>query len=149
MSYIWPIHTTVSRFVDEFARLITYYEHMAYAFCFFLQLLYITGCKPSQPWCTSWVHVTVCSSWVAKRAGCKINWAQSSARTTEIRSQSSTRTKRDLGTILWAIDENVGTNLQAFTVHQLSENTKKKIIIMFKFFFFFQFSQRYINRAGR
>ena len=35
------------------------------------------------------------------------------ARTSKILAQSSTRTKRDLGTILWAIDENMGTNLQA------------------------------------
>ena len=33
--------------------------------------------------------------------------------TTKSRSQSSTRKKRGLGTILWAIDENIGTNLQA------------------------------------
>ena len=67
------------------------------------------------------------------------NWAQSSSRTTKIRaqfsartthnraqfrarmtkiwSQSSTRTKRDLGTILWAIDEKMGTHLQAFYKH--------------------------------
>ena len=36
---------------------------------------------------------------------------------TKIRSQSSTWTKRGLGTILWAIDENMGTNLQAFYKH--------------------------------
>ena len=35
------------------------------------------------------------------------------ARTTKIWAQSSTQTKQDLGTILWAIDENMGTNLQA------------------------------------
>ena len=34
--------------------------------------------------------------------------------TTKIRSPSSTRTKRGLGTILWTIDENMGTNPQAF-----------------------------------
>ena len=34
--------------------------------------------------------------------------------TTKIWSQSSMRTKRGLGTILWAIDENMSTNLQAF-----------------------------------
>ena len=44
----------------------------------------------------------------------KRNWAQSIARTTKIRAQFSAQTKRDLGTILWAIDENMGTNLQAF-----------------------------------
>ena len=37
----------------------------------------------------------------------------SHAWTTKIRSQPSTRTKRGLGTILWAIDKNMGTNLQA------------------------------------
>ena len=37
--------------------------------------------------------------------------------TTKIWSQSSTRTKWGLGTILWAIDENMGTNLQAFYKH--------------------------------
>ena len=44
--------------------------------------------------------------------------------TTKIRSQSSTRTEQGLSTILWAIDENMGTNLQtqAF-LNQLSENT--------------------------
>ena len=34
-------------------------------------------------------------------------------RTAKIWAQSSTRTKQDLGTILWAINENMGTNLQA------------------------------------
>ena len=42
------------------------------------------------------------------------NWAQSSTRTTKIWAQFSAQTKRDLVTILWVIDENVGTNLQAF-----------------------------------
>ena len=32
-------------------------------------------------------------------------------------SQSSMRTKQGLGTILWAIDENMGTNLQAIYKH--------------------------------
>ena len=78
---------------------------------------------------------------LGKRAGCKRNWAQSSVRTTKIRaqfsaqttqnraqfrandhfyawttkirSQSSMQTKQDLGTILRAIDEIMGTNLQA------------------------------------
>ena len=35
--------------------------------------------------------------------------------TTKIRSQSSVRMKRGLGTIVWAIDENMGTNLLAVT----------------------------------
>ena len=87
------------------------------------------------------------SSRVGKRAGCKRNRAQFSARTTKIRAQfsarttknlarfrarmplgiraqSSTRTKQDLGTILWAIDENLGTNLQVF---QLSKRKKKNM----------------------
>ena len=39
-------------------------------------------------------------------------------------------TKQDLGIILWAIDENIGTNMHALycTVHELSENTKTEII---------------------
>ena len=45
------------------------------------------------------------------------NLAQFRARMTKIRSQSSTWTKRGLGTIMWAIDENTGTNLQAFYKH--------------------------------
>ena len=36
---------------------------------------------------------------------------------TKIRSQSSTRTKRGLGTVLWPINENMGTNMQAFYKH--------------------------------
>ena len=61
-----------------------------------------------------------CSSWVGKRAGCKINWAQSSARTTKIRAQFSAQTTQNLlcvndqNLVLRAIDENMGTNLQAF-----------------------------------
>ena len=110
-----------------------------------------------------------CSTLVGKRAGCKRNWAQSNARTTKIRaqfsaqttqnraqfrarttkiwSQSSTRTKRGLGTILWPIDENMGTNLQAFYKHfyigcpktqkQQLHFVKIKII----FFFFYLFGQ--------
>ena len=34
-------------------------------------------------------------------------------RTAKIWAQSSTRTKQDLGTMMWAIDENMGRNLQA------------------------------------
>ena len=34
--------------------------------------------------------------------------------------------KRGLGTILWAIDDNIGTNLQQFS-HRLSENTETAI----------------------
>ena len=89
-----------------------------------------------------------CYSQVGKRAGCKRNRAQSSARTTKIRaqfsartthnraqfrarmtkirSQSSTRTKRGLGTILWAIDENMGTNLLAFYKHSYTPVRKHK-----------------------
>ena len=43
----------------------------------------------------------------------KKNWAQFRVRTPKIWAQSSTQTKQDLGTILWAIDENMGTDLQA------------------------------------
>ena len=74
------------------------------------------------------IKVAQCSSWVGKRAGCKRNWAQSSARTTKIRAQFSAQTTQNLlrvndqNLVLWAIDENMGTNLQAF-LHRLSENT--------------------------
>ena len=60
---------------------------------------------------------------VGKRAGCKINWAQSSARTTEIRAQFSAQTTQNLlrvndqNMVLWAIDENMGTNPQAVYKH--------------------------------
>ena len=73
--------------------------------------------------------------------------------TTKIRSQSGTRMKRGLGTILWAIDENTGTNLQAFYKHfyigclktqkQQLHFVKKKISI------FFIRAGHYVNRAGR
>ena len=39
------------------------------------------------------------------------NRAQFRVRMTKIRTQTSMRTKRGLGTILWAIDENMDTNL--------------------------------------
>ena len=64
-----------------------------------------------------------CSSQVGKRAGCKINWAQFSSRTTKIRAQFSAQTTQNLlrvndqNLVLWAIDENMGTNLQAFYKH--------------------------------
>ena len=45
-------------------------------------------------------------------AGCKRNWAQSSAQTT----QNLLRVN-DQNLVLWAIDENMGTNLQAFYKH--------------------------------
>ena len=60
---------------------------------------------------------------VGKRAGCKINWAQSRARTTKIRAQFSAQTTQNLlrvndqNLVLWAIDENMGTNLQAYYKH--------------------------------
>ena len=65
--------------------------------------------------------------------------------------------KRGLGTILWAIDENMGTNLQAVTsinfVHRLSENTKTGITFCKKkknIFLFLNNSGRALyNRAGR
>ena len=56
-------------------------------------------------------------------AGCKRNWAQSSARTSKIRAQFSAQTTQNLlrvndqNLVLWAIDENMGTNLQAFYKH--------------------------------
>ena len=56
-------------------------------------------------------------------AGCKINWAQSSARTTKIRAQFSAQTTQkllrvnDQNLVLWVIDENMGTNLQASYKH--------------------------------
>ena len=48
------------------------------------------------------------------------------ARITKIRSQSSTWTKRSLGIILWAIDENMGINLQAFYKHFYTHVWKHK-----------------------
>ena len=92
-----------------------------------------------------------------KRAWCKRNLVQSSARTTKIgaqfsaqthkighslererpslahfysrtskvRAQSSTRTKQDLGTVLWAIDKNMGTNLQALYISCLKTQKQK------------------------
>ena len=118
-----------------------------------------------------------CSSQVGKRAGCKRNWAQSSARTTKIRaqfsaqttqnrahfyswttkiwSQSSTRTKRGLGTLLWAIDENMGTNLQAFYKHFYigclkTQKQQLHFIKINNFIFFFSNSGKAcVNRARR
>ena len=120
-------------------------------------------------------------------AGCKRNWAQSSARTTkmraqfsaqttqnqaqfrarmtksltrerQIRSQSSMRMKRGLGTILWAIDENVGTDLQAFhkrfyigclkTQKQQLHFVKKKYIIFLHFFLINNLGRALNNRTG-
>ena len=49
------------------------------------------------------------------------------ARTPKVRAQSSTRMKQDLGTILWAIDENTGTNLLQAFLYSSSENTKTLI----------------------
>ena len=70
--------------------------------------------------------------------------------TTEIQAQSSTRTKRDLGTILWAIDENMGTNLQAVSVHRLSESTKTEIIGKQQFTYKICFnSGRALCKSGR
>ena len=50
------------------------------------------------------------------------------------RTSSRRWVKQGLGTILWAIDENMGTNLQAF-LHRLSENTKTTITFCKKNFF--------------
>ena len=95
---------------------------------------------------------------VGKRAGCKRNWAQSSTRATKIRAQfsaqttknraqfrartptiwaqSSARTKQDRGTILWAIDENMGPNLQTLysstSVRKHKLYVKKKIVFQFR-----------------
>ena len=66
------------------------------------------------------------------------------ARTPTIRAQSSTRTKRGRGTILWAIDENMGTNLQAFYKHfyiGCLEKKKRQLHFVKKIFFFFKFGQ--------
>ena len=49
-----------------------------------------------------------------KRAGCKRNWAQSSARTTKIRAQFSAQTTQNLLCLNDQNLENMGTNLQAF-----------------------------------
>ena len=94
-----------------------------------------------------------CSSWVGKRAGCKRNWAQSSARTTKIRAQFSAQTTQNLlrvndqNLVLWPIDENMGTNLQAFYKHfyigcpktqkQQLQFCKNNIYIFFKLLFVF------------
>ena len=55
-----------------------------------------------------------------------------------------TRTKRGLGTILWAIDENMGTNLQAFYIG--SQTQKQKLHFVFKKKFRVG---RCVSRAGR
>ena len=97
------------------------------------------------------------------------NWAHFYSWTTKILSQSSTRTKRGLGTLLWAIDENMGTNLQAFYKHfyigclktqkQQLHFIKIKmiffliiiiILFIFKYIFVFLNSGRArVNRTGR
>ena len=64
-------------------------------------------------------------------------------RTPKIWAHSSTRTKQDLGTILWAIDENIGTNLQALYIYMTK---KHKLYVIF--FFFSIRAGRYVNRAG-
>ena len=97
-----------------------------------------------------------CPSWVGKRAGCKRNLTQSSARTTKIRAQFSEQTTQNraqfrarmtslecklfranaqnLVTIKRANETRSGhnflrTNLQAvYAVHRLFENTKTAII---------------------
>ena len=87
------------------------------------------------------------------------NWAHFYSWTTKIWSQSSTRTKRGLGTLLWAIDENMGTNLQAFYKHfyiGCLKTQKQQLhfikikMIFFKYIFVFLKSGRaHANRAGR
>ena len=82
-------------------------------------------------------------------------------RTSKIRAQFSAQTTQNLlrvndqNLVLWAIDENMGTNLQAF-LHRLSENTitfcKNKKLINFCFFnliFFNNSGRARVNRAGR
>ena len=46
---------------------------------------------------------------------------------------------------LWAIEENMGTNLQAVYSSSLAENTKTAIICITTFFFK---AGSYVNRAG-
>ena len=53
----------------------------------------------------------------------------------------------DQNLVLWAIDENMGTNLQAF-LHRLFENTKTAITFCKNIFFFF-LNNFFVNRAGR
>ena len=65
-------------------------------------------------------------------------------RTPKIRAHSSTRTKQDVDTILWAIDENIGTNLQALYVCL----TKKLKLYVNKIILFSIRAGRYVNRAG-
>ena len=101
-----------------------------------------------------------------KRAGCKRNWAQSSARTTKIRAQFSAQTTQNLlrvngqNLVLWAIDENMGTNLQAFYKHfyigclktqkqQLHFVKLKNNFIFLFFLFLFNYGRARANRAGR
>ena len=81
--------------------------------------------------CIGGVCADLCAAWLFNTstvfqlgwAGCKRNWAQSSARTTKIRAQFSAQTTQNLlrvndqNLVLWAIDENMGTNLQAFYKH--------------------------------
>ena len=67
----------------------------------------------------------------------------------------------DQNLVLWAINENMGTNLQAFYKHfhigclktqkqQLHfVKIKNKIIFFFNFFFFFNSGRARVNRAGR
>ena len=100
-----------------------------------------------------------CSSRVGKRAGCKRIWAQSSLRTTEIRAQFSAQTTQNLlrvndqNLVLWAIDENMGTNLQAFYKHFYISclKTQKQQLHFVKInnFFFFLNLFYFVIRAGR
>ena len=87
--------------------------------------------------------------WEKGRAGCKRNWAQSSARTTKIRAQFSAQMTQNLlrvndqNLVLWAIDENMGTNLQAFYKHfyigclKTQKQQLHFVKIQNKLFFFF------------
>ena len=102
-----------------------------------------------------------CSSQVGKRAGCKRNWAQSSARTTKIRAQFSAQTTQiflrvnDQNLVLWAIDENMGTNLQEFYKYfyiGCLKTQKQQLhfvtINLFLFYLFIYSDRAHVNRAG-
>ena len=94
-----------------------------------------------------------------EKGGCKRNWAQSSTRTTKIRAQFSAQTTQNLlrvndqNLVLWAIDENMGTNLQAFYKHFyiscLKTQKQRLHFVKIIFFFFFNSGRARVNRAGR
>ena len=61
--------------------------------------------------------------------------------TNKIWAQSSTQMKRDIGKILWAVDENMGTNLQAFYSSSAVGKHKNSNTCTIR-------AWRYINREG-